>query len=66
MKPSELNVPDKGQKQFEKLFGEKWSDAVAAGKVYNAKDAAEKLGVDAAGLNAMWSKLKRDTTLIKL
>lgn len=65
LKPSELNVPDKGQKQFEELFGEKWSDAVSSGKVYNAKDAAEKLGVDAAGLNAMWSKLKPGTDLIK-
>ena len=65
LKPSELNVPEKGQKQFEQMFGEKWADAVAAGKVYNAKDAAEKLGVDSAGLNAKWSKLKRGSTLIK-
>ena len=65
LKPSELNVPEKGQKQFEELFGEKWSDAVAAGKVYNAKDAAEKLGVDSAGLNDKWSKLKPGNTLIK-
>lgn len=65
LKPSELNVPDKGQKQFEEMFGEKWSDVIAAGKVYNAKDAAEKLGVDAAGLNDKWSKLKRGSDLIK-
>jgi len=65
LKPNELNVPEKGQKQFEEMFGEKWSDAVAAGKVYNAKDAAEKLGVDGAGLNEKWSKLKSGTNLIK-
>ena len=65
LKPSELVVPEKGQKQFEEMFGEKWSDALKAGKVYNAKDAAEKLGVDAAGLNDMWSKLKRGSTLLK-
>lgn len=65
LKPSELNVPEKGQKQFQEMFGEKWTDVVAAGKVYNAKDAAEKLGIDAAGLNEKWSKLKRGSTLIK-
>ena len=65
LKPSELNVPEKGQKQFEEMFGEKWADVVAAGKVYNAKDAAAKLGVDAEGLNAKWSKLKRGSDLVK-
>lgn len=65
LKPSELNVPEKGQKQFEAMFGEKWADVVAEGKVFNAKDGAAKLGVDASGLNAKWSKLKRGTNLIK-
>jgi nucleoside diphosphate kinase len=65
LQPKELVVPDKGQAQFEKMFGEKWADAVAAGKVYNAKDGAAKLGVDAAGMNDLWSKLKRGTSLIK-
>ena len=31
------------------MFGEKWSDAIAASKFYNAKDAAEKLGLDDSG-----------------
>jgi hypothetical protein len=65
LKPSELNVPDKGKAGFEKMFGESWDAAVKAGKVYNAKDAAEKLGVDAAGINAKWGKLSRDKDLIK-
>lgn len=64
-KPSELNVPQKGKEQFQNMFGESWEDAIKAGKVYNAKDAAEKLGVDAAGLNAKWSKLSRGKDLIK-
>ena len=38
---------------------------VAAGKVYNAKDGAEKLGLDAAGVNDEWSKLTRGKDLIK-
>ena len=47
------------------MFGESWESAIAAGKVFNAKDAAEKLGVDAEGLNAKWSKLSRGKDLIK-
>jgi hypothetical protein len=65
LKPSELNVPDKGKKQFEAAFGESWDSAVAAGKVFNAKDGAEKLGIDAEGVNAEWSKLTRGKDLIK-
>ena len=65
LSPSELNVPDKGKAQFEKMFGEKWEDAVAAGKVYNAKDGAAKLGVDGAGLDTKWAKLSRGKDLIK-
>jgi len=65
LKPSELNVPDKGKAGFEKMFGESWDSAIAAGKVYNAKDAAEKLGIDAAGINQKWSGLTSGTNLIK-
>jgi len=65
LKPSELNVPDKGKKQFEAAFGESWDSAVAAGKVYNAKDGAEKLGIDSDGVNAEWAKLTRGKDLIK-
>jgi hypothetical protein len=65
LKPSELNVPDKGKAEFEKLFGESWDSAVQSGKVYNAKDGATKLGVDAAGINDKWSKLSRGKDLLK-
>lgn len=65
LKPSELNVPDKGKQQFEQMFGESWDAAIAAGKVYNAKDAATKLNIDSDGLNTKWSKLTRGKDLIK-
>uniref|UniRef100_A0A7S1D1X2 Nucleoside-diphosphate kinase n=1 Tax=Cyclophora tenuis TaxID=216820 RepID=A0A7S1D1X2_CYCTE len=65
LQPKELIVPQKGKDGFEKMFGEKWDDAVAAGKVYNAKDGAAKLGVDGAGLDKKWATLKRGTNLIK-
>jgi hypothetical protein len=65
LKPSELNVPDKGKAAFEKMFGETWDDAIQAGKVYNAMDGAEKLGVDGSGLNDKWAKLSRGKDLLK-
>jgi hypothetical protein len=65
LKPSELSVPDKGKREFKEAFGEDWDEAVKAEKVFNAKDGAEKLGVDAEGLNKEWSKLKRGKDLIK-
>jgi hypothetical protein len=65
MMPSQLNVPDKGKAGFEKMFAESWDSALAAGKVYNAKDGAAKLGLDSEGLNKEWSKLSPGKNLIK-
>jgi hypothetical protein len=65
LKPYELNVPDKGQAEFQKLFGESWQQSLNNGKVYNAKDGATQLGLDAEGLNAKWSKLTPGKDLIK-
>ena len=48
-----------------KMFGESWDSAISANKVYNAKDAAVKLGIDAAGINDKWSQLKPGENLIK-
>ena len=63
--PKELIVPDKGKEEFLKIFGESWDNAIAQNKVYNAKDGADKLNLDANGLNQLWSQLKRGQTLIK-
>ncbi len=65
LKPAELNVPAKGQAGFESMFGETWEGALAAGKVYNAKDACAKLGIDGTGLDGEWAKLTRGKDLIK-
>lgn len=65
LKPSELNVPDKGKADFQKMFGVSWEDALAQGLVYNAKDGAAKLGVDGSGLDAKWSTLARGKDMIK-
>jgi len=47
------------------MFGESWDAVISSNKVYNAKDAAEKLGVDGAAINYKWSQLKRGKNLIK-
>lgn len=65
LKPSELNVPEKGQGEFKKLFGEEWAKALEEGKVYNAADACEKLGITGDELEAKWGNLKRGEDLIK-
>ncbi|KAL7563468.1 hypothetical protein ACA910_004653 [Epithemia clementina (nom. ined.)] len=65
LKPSELNVPEKGQADFQKLFGESWDEAIQAGKVYNAKDAAEQFHLTSAQINDFWSQLKPGQNLIK-
>ena len=65
LKPSELNVPDKGKAKFQEMFGESWDTVVKEGRVYNAKDGAEKLGVDGAGLDKKCGTLKRGVDLIK-
>jgi len=63
--PDQLNVPDKGKADFEKMFGMSWDEALTKGLVYNAKDGASKLGVDGAGMDAKWSTLQRGKDMIK-
>ena len=55
LKPKELPVPDA---KFKERFGISFADALAQGNVFNAMDACKELGVDAAGLDAIWSKSK--------
>ena len=56
LKPSAMPVP---ADKFEKAFGLPWSKALADGVVYNALDACKVLGVDAAGLDALWATAKK-------
>lgn len=64
-KPSELVVPEKAKVAFQKAFGLSWDSALSQGLVYNAVDGCTKLGVDGAGLDKKWSKLKRGADMIK-
>jgi hypothetical protein len=58
LKPSELNVPEKGKAGFVEKFGLTWDEALSQGLVYNAMDAADKLGVDGIELEQLWRTAK--------
>jgi nucleoside diphosphate kinase len=64
-KPTELTVQPKAQEAFKKAFGEEWSAALKAGKVYNATDGCAKLGCNFDELGAKWGTLKKDVDLLK-
>lgn len=65
LSPKELNVPDKGKDGFQKLFGQSWEQALASGKVLNAKDACAKMGIDGNAMEAKWAQLDKKTDMIK-
>lgn len=55
-KPSELNVP---KEKFKEAFGVSWDDVLKEEKAFNAKDACEKLGVDAVEIDRLWGEAKK-------
>eukprot|EP00408_Alexandrium_pacificum_P059772 CAMPEP_0171172622 /NCGR_PEP_ID=MMETSP0790-20130122/9811_1 /TAXON_ID=2925 /ORGANISM="Alexandrium catenella, Strain OF101" /LENGTH=387 /DNA_ID=CAMNT_0011637479 /DNA_START=52 /DNA_END=1215 /DNA_ORIENTATION=- len=65
LKPETLTVQPKAQEAFQKAFGLSWSDALKQGLVFNAMDAAAKLGITPAELNPKWGQLKKDVDLLK-
>eukprot|EP00854_Cymbomonas_tetramitiformis_P010470 gene10470-12381_t len=65
VKPAELSLTPKAKELFKKTFGMTWEKALSEGRVYNAADACSKLNTDGKGIDAIWSKLKKDTDLIK-
>merc|ERR1740138_1955843 len=61
--PDKLAVPED---KFKEQFGLEWADVLKDGKALNAKDACDKLGVDADGLNDLWGAAKKAKNLVKL
>ncbi len=55
LKPNTLPVPTQ---KFKDSFGIEWKDALDQGIVFNAIDACKYLGIDGAGIDAIWSKSK--------
>lgn len=62
LKPNELNVP---ADKFKAQFGLDWQEALDAGKVFNAMDACEKLGLTAEQLDGEWAKAKKAKKMVK-
>jgi len=63
LKPAQLNVP---VEKFQEKFGLSWEQALADGKVFNAKDACEEyFKFDSAELNRHWALAKKAGNLIK-
>lgn len=62
LKPKELNVPEE---KFKAFFNVGWQEALDQGIVYNALDACEYFGIDAAAMDAEWAKAKKAKQLIK-
>jgi len=61
--PDKLNVP---ADKFKKQFGLEWADVLKDGLAFNAKDACEKMGIDADELDKMWGGAKKAGNLVKL
>jgi len=61
--PDKLNVP---ADKFKDQFGVEWADVLKDGLAFNAKDACEKMGVDADELDKMWGGAKKAKNLVKL
>jgi len=61
--PDKLTVP---ADKFKEHFGVEWADVLKDDKAVNAKDACDKFGVDADGLNEMWGAAKKSKNLAKL
>jgi len=61
-KPTELNVP---KDKFKEAFGVAFDDMVKEDKVFNAKDACEKFGVDSSKLDELWAASKKAKKLVK-
>jgi len=55
-KPADLTVQPKAQEAFQTKFGLTWADANKQGMVFNAMDAAAKLGISNDELGAKFSK----------
>merc|ERR1719263_2376460 len=60
--PDKLNVP---KDKFKEQFGLEWDDVLKDGKALNAKEACEKMSIDADELDKMWGGAKKAKNLVK-
>jgi len=60
--PDKLNIPTD---KFKEQFGLEWADVLKDGKALNAKDACDKMKIDADELDKMWGGAKKAKNLVK-
>jgi nucleoside diphosphate kinase len=63
LKPDAVNVPND---KFKAQFGIDWKDALSSGKAFNAMDACEYFGCDAAELGKIWVAAGEAKRVVKL
>mmetsp|Transcript_100670 Transcript_100670/g.310393 ORF Transcript_100670/g.310393 Transcript_100670/m.310393 type:complete len:343 (-) Transcript_100670:77-1105(-) len=63
--PTDLVVQDEAKEQFKKIFQVEWQAALDQNKVFNAKDAAEKLGMKPLDLSKKFDTLERGKDQVK-
>jgi len=64
-KPANLNPSAKGQADFLEKFKISWTDALAAGSVYNAVDGCKHLGINGTEMDTRWAAAKKGDRLVK-
>jgi nucleoside diphosphate kinase len=60
--PDKLNIP---KDKFKEQVGLEWDEVLKDGKALNAKDACEKMSIDADELDKMWAGAKKSKNLVK-
>lgn len=63
LKPQELNV---NSDKFQERFGLSWQDAVSSGKVFNALDACNQLGISTEQIEDHWNAASKAGKIVKL
>merc|ERR1740121_2121642 len=63
--PVDLVVQPAAQEQFEQVFGIRWEEALQQGLVFNAMDAARKLGISPDELGMRWGTLTKGVDMLK-
>jgi nucleoside diphosphate kinase len=64
-KPKDLNPPEPKQLEFKEAFGFTWTEALRAGKVFNAVDGCRALGLNGDEMDSQWAKAKKAKKLVK-
>jgi hypothetical protein len=65
LRPDQLVVQPEAAECFEATFGLRWADALKSGRVCNARQALERLGLDEEQLDDEWTPLRLNEGKVK-